>query len=167
MDPGCVRAVEKLKEQIPKTVGEVRQLAGILSYYRRHIKNFAKIARPIYNLLSTSGKDGISPKTPVCWGREQQQALDDLIRHLSNPTIMAYPYFSKSFTLHTDASKDVLGAVLYQNQDGVMKVIAYGSRALSPAPCRQTSVPGFELGGGHRPFSRLSLLLSKVYCLHG
>ena len=33
MDPGCVRAVEKLKEQIPKTVGEVRQLAGILSYY--------------------------------------------------------------------------------------------------------------------------------------
>ena len=32
MDPGCVRAVEKLKEQIPKTVGEVRQLAGILSY---------------------------------------------------------------------------------------------------------------------------------------
>ena len=47
-----VRAVEKLKEQIPKTVGEVRQLAGILSYYRRYIKNFAKIARPIYNLLS-------------------------------------------------------------------------------------------------------------------
>ena len=66
MDPDCVRAVEKLKEQIPKTVGEVRKLAGILSYCRRYIKNFAKIARPIYNLLSTSGKDGQSPsKTPV------------------------------------------------------------------------------------------------------
>ena len=133
MDPGCVRAVEKLKEQIPKTVGEVRQLAGILSYYRRYIKNFAKITRPIYN-LSTSGKDGQSlSKTPVSWGREQQQALDELIRHLSNPPIMAYPDFSKSFTLHTDASKDGLGAVLYQNQDGVMRVSAYGSRALSPA----------------------------------
>ena len=46
---------------------------------------------------------------------------------------MAYPDFSKSFTLHTDANKDGLGSVLYQNQDGVMKVIAYGSRALSPA----------------------------------
>ena len=114
MDPGCVRPVEKLKEQIPKTVGEVRQLAGILSYYRRYITNFAKIARPIYNLLSTSGKDGQSPsKTPVSWGREQQQALDELITHLSNPPIMAYPDFSKPFTLHTDASKDGLRAVLY------------------------------------------------------
>ena len=95
MDPGCVRAVEKLKEQIPKTVGEVRQLAGILSFYRRYIKNFAKIARPIYN-LSTSGKNGQSlSKTPVSWGREQQQALDELIRHLSNPPIMAYPDFFK------------------------------------------------------------------------
>ena len=36
---GFVRVVEKLKEQIPKTVGEVRQLAGIISYYRRYIKN--------------------------------------------------------------------------------------------------------------------------------
>ena len=42
-----VRAVQKLKEQISKTVGEVRQLAGILSYYRRYIKIFAKIARPV------------------------------------------------------------------------------------------------------------------------
>ena len=50
MDPGCVKAIEKLKETMPKTVGEVRQLAGILSYYRRYIKNFAKIAKPIYDL---------------------------------------------------------------------------------------------------------------------
>ena len=42
-----VRAVQKLKEQISKTVGEVRQLAGIISYYRRYIKIFAKIARPV------------------------------------------------------------------------------------------------------------------------
>ena len=53
--------------------------------------------------------------------------------HLSNPPIMAYPGFSQAFTLHTDASKGGLGAVLYQNQDGVMRVIAYASRALSPA----------------------------------
>ena len=46
---------------------------------------------------------------------------------------MAYPDFSKAFTLHTDASKNVLGAVLYQSQDGVMRVIAYASRALSAA----------------------------------
>ena len=53
--------------------------------------------------------------------------------HLSNPPIMAYPGFSQAFTLHTDASKGGLGAVLYQNPDGVMREIAYASRALSPA----------------------------------
>ena len=61
MYPGCVQAIEKLKEVIPKTVGEVRQLAGILSYYRRYIKNFAKTAKPIYDLLTTTGKDGQPP----------------------------------------------------------------------------------------------------------
>ena len=42
MEPESVKAVEKLKETLPKTVGKVRQLAGILSYYRRYTRNFAK-----------------------------------------------------------------------------------------------------------------------------
>ena len=53
--------------------------------------------------------------------------------HLSSPPIMAYPDFSKEFTLHTDASGEGLGGVLYQKQNDVMRVIAYASRALSPA----------------------------------
>ena len=113
MDSGCVKAIEKLKKVKPKPVSEVRQLAGILSYYRRrYIKNFAKTVKPIYDLLTTTGKDGQPPsKTPIYWGREQQLALEELVEHLSNPPIMAYPDFSKAFTLHTDASKDGLGAV--------------------------------------------------------
>ena len=46
---------------------------------------------------------------------------------------MAYPEFDKPFVLHTDASYDGLGAVLYQQQDEDLKVIAYASRSLSPA----------------------------------
>jgi len=45
---------------------------------------------------------------------------------------MAYPDFAEAFTLHTNASKDGLGPVLYQSQNGVMRVIAYASRTLSP-----------------------------------
>ena len=41
---------------------------------------------------------------------------------------MAYPDFEKPFVLHNDASKDGLGAVLYQYQNDVLRVIAYGSR---------------------------------------
>ena len=159
MDPGCVQAIRKLREVIPKTVGEVRQLAGILSYYRRYIKNFAKTAKPIYDLLTTTGKDGQPPsKTPIHWRREQQLALEELVEHLSNPPIMAYPDFSKAFTLHTDASKDGLGAVLYQNQDGVMRVIAYASRALSPTEKK------YHLHAGKLEFLALKWAVTEQFC---
>ena len=46
---------------------------------------------------------------------------------------MAYPDFQKPFVLHTDASKDGLGALLYQYQDEILRVVAYGSRSLTPA----------------------------------
>ena len=134
MDPESVKVVEKLKETLPKIVGEVRQLAGILSYYRRYIRNFAKIAKPIYDLLTTTGNTRQLPsKTLVRWESTQQAALEELVGHLSNPPIMAYPDFSKAFILHTDARRKGLGAVLYQKHEGVMRVVAYASRALSAA----------------------------------
>lgn len=134
MDPESVKAVEKLQETLPKTVGEVRQPAGILSYYRRYIRNFAKIAKPIYDLLTTTGNTGQLPsKTLVSWGSTQQAALEELVGHFSHPPIMAYSDSSKAFTLHTDASRKGLGAVLYQRHEGVMRVVAYDSRILSAA----------------------------------
>ena len=134
MDPESVKAVEKLKETLPKIVGEVRQLAGILSYYQRYMRNFAKIAKPIYDLLTTTGNTRQLPsKTLVSWGSTQQAALEELVGHLSNPPIMAYPDFPKAFILHTDARRKGLGAVLYQKHEGVMRVVAYASRALSAA----------------------------------
>ncbi len=53
---------------------------------------------------------------------------------LTSPPILAYPDFKQDFVLHTDASKDGLGAVLYQpDKDGTLRVIGYGSRTLTPA----------------------------------
>ena len=46
---------------------------------------------------------------------------------------MAYPDFSLPFILHTDASEVGLGAVLYQKQNGKMRVIGYAFRTLNPA----------------------------------
>ena len=82
MDPKSVKAVIALKESRPETVGEVRQLAGLLSYYRRYIPNFAKIAKPIYDLITTVPTDAtkkkgqLPSKTPVCWEDHSQKALE-------------------------------------------------------------------------------------------
>ena len=46
---------------------------------------------------------------------------------------MAYPNFEEPFLLHTDTSESGLGAVLYQKQNGVLRVIAYGSCTLCPS----------------------------------
>ena len=139
MDPASLKAVTELKESRPKTVGEVRQITGILSYYRRYIPNFARIAKPMYDLITTTEtknpkKNGQIPsKTPVQWTDKQQNSLETLIDHLTSPPIMAYPNFSQPYIVHTDASKEGLGAVLYQKQDGHSRVIAYASRSLSVA----------------------------------
>ena len=46
---------------------------------------------------------------------------------------MAYSNFEKPFVVHTDASKDGLGAVLYHHRNDILRVVAYGSRTLTPA----------------------------------
>ena len=56
-----------------------------------------------------------------------------LIHRLTSPPVMAFPDFTKSFVLHTDASQEGLGAVLYQEQDGNLRVLGYASRTLTPS----------------------------------
>ena len=67
----------------------------------------------------------------VCWGLEQQEAFETLQRLCTESPILAYADFKAPFVLHTDASGDGLGTVLYQVQDGQKRVIAYASRSLS------------------------------------
>ena len=51
MDDQSVDAVRELKKFKPENVGHIRQLLGLLSYHRRHAQDFAKIAKPLTNLL--------------------------------------------------------------------------------------------------------------------
>ena len=70
-------------------------------------------------------------KFKVHWGPEQQEAFETLQRLCTDSPILAYADFKSPFILHTDASGDGLGAVLYQAQEGKQRVIAYASRSLS------------------------------------
>lgn len=146
MDPAEVAPVQALKEKVPATVGELRRIMGFLSYYRMYIPNFSRIAQPLYQLLSAPPdqkkkekvtttarrKGNLPPNTPIKWTETHQDTLNMLLDRLIQPPILGYPDMTEPFVLHTDASQEGLGAVLYQRQNSKMVVIGYGSRTLTP-----------------------------------
>lgn len=126
----------------PKTPEDVRRFLGVAGYYRKFVRDFAKIAAPLSALMPTPTKKqrGRKPdraQKPWIWGEAEQAAFDRLKAALSTPPVLGYADFSKPFDLHTDASGQGLGAILYQ--DG--KVIAYASHSLASlsATTRPTS----------------------------
>ena len=80
-----------------------------------------------------SNHGSVPSSRPVIWTEQHQKAVETLLDHLVSPPILGYPDFIKSFVLHTDASQEGLGAVLYQKQDVKMRVIGYCSRSLTKA----------------------------------
>ena len=85
----------------PKTATEVRSFLGLAGYYRRYVKNFAAIAGPLHALTR---KDAVFHWTADC-----QDAFDCLKTLLTTSPITAFPDFSQSFRLYTDASTAGLG----------------------------------------------------------
>ena len=139
LDPSTTGPVENLKKTPPRTIGEVRKLDGLLSYYRRYIKDFFRIAKPLYDLLcsktdddgATSGEQADKSRNQrskgqstsnqaITWTEHHQAMLEQLINCLVQPPVMAYPDFNSPYILHTDASETGLGAVLYQHQNGLL-----------------------------------------------
>jgi len=59
------------------------------------------------------------------WGSEQVTAFHKLKEILSSPPILGYPNYELPFLIHTDDSRQGLGAILYQKQKGLDRVIAY------------------------------------------
>ena len=117
-------------------MGDLRHILGLLGYYRRYIKDFAKLARPLFDMLEgkyalttdskTEIKCGQLPSsTVISWNKTHQEILELLVDSI------AYPDCNKPFVVHTDASEQGLGAVLYQRQVGKLRVIAYSNRSLT------------------------------------
>ena len=103
---------------------------GFTNYYHKFIPKYAHIARPINRLVS--GENANKKKTPLEWTEECQTAFEHLKHMCSQTHILAYANDQKAFKLHTDASENGLGAVLYQMQeDNTECVIAYANRTLS------------------------------------
>lgn len=118
-DPIKISAIQQFP--IPTNLTILRGFLGLASYYRRFVKNFAKIATPLHQLMRK--------EQPFMWTEKCQEAFEELKQHLISPPILIYPNFEEPFFLYTDASSFGLGAILTQKNDKRKEhVIAYASR---------------------------------------
>ncbi len=108
---------------VPIILKELRSFIGLAAYYRRFIRYFAEIAALLYRLLEKGAT--------FIWTGECNTAFTTLKQKLMSAPVLAYPRTNDGFILDTDASERGIGAVLSQTQDGVERVIAYGSRTLT------------------------------------
>jgi hypothetical protein len=109
----------------PRSVKQLKSYLGLMSYYRRFVSNFSRIATSLHKLLK---KD-----VAYEWSGEHERAFQTLKGKLISPPVFKYPDFNRSFILTTDASGEGLGAVLSQGDLGKDLPVAFASRTLNQA----------------------------------
>lgn len=119
-NPKKISAIQNFP--IPQTTKQIKSFLGLTGYYRKFIKNYAKIAKPMTNFLKKGSKININ-------NVDYKNSFETLKNYLTNEPILAYPDFKKPFTLTADSSNFAIGAVLSQSD----KPICYGSRTLNKA----------------------------------
>lgn len=115
-DPAKIEEV--VNWAVPKFVKKLRGFLGLAGYYRKFVKQFGILCRPLTNLLK---KD-----VPFVWSVEADQAFKALKQALVSAPVLSLPDFSLPFTVQTDASDEGIGAVLSQRGHP----IAFLSKAL-------------------------------------
>ena len=113
----------------PKTYTEIRCFTGMTGFFRRFIKGYSKIAKPLNDLLE--GKASKLKNKELELTPEALQAFEDLKKKCMMAPVLVFADFTKPFWLETDASAEGLGAVLLQESDnGHYHPIAFASREL-------------------------------------
>ncbi|CAH9104637.1 unnamed protein product, partial [Cuscuta europaea] len=129
VDRSKVEVIEKLPP--PTSVKAIRSFLGHAGFYRRFIKDFSKIAKPLCELLS---KD-----VPFKFDISCMKAFEKLKEALISAPIITSPDWSLPFELMCDASDFAIGAVLGQRKDSKLHVIYYVSRLLNEAEVNYTT----------------------------
>jgi hypothetical protein len=109
----------------PYTVKEIHSFLGHARFYRRFIKDFSKIARPLCKLLAK--------ETPLLFDEECMKAFGALKEILMSTPIIRPPNWGVPFEIMCNASDNAVGAILGQRIDKLPHVIYYASITLNDA----------------------------------
>ena len=104
---------------LPKDISTLQEFIGLTGYYRRFVKGYGIIAKPLTSMLKKEG---------FIWTEESRRAFDELKRAMTQTPVLALPNFQQPFEVHTDASGEGIGAVLVQEG----RPVAFVSKALGP-----------------------------------
>jgi len=120
---------------MPKTVHQVRQFLGVVGFYRRYVKGFARIATPLQDLLKVQDKAEKDNKhRTIVWNAQCSLAFNHLKDALAKQPVLAIPDPKRPFLIETDASEWAIGGVLYQfDNEGNCHPIAFDGRKLQGA----------------------------------
>ena len=129
VDKAKIDLISKLPP--PKSVKQIRSFLGHAGFYRRFIKDFSKIAKPLCQLLTK--------EAPFEFDEKCLKAFERLKNELTSAPIIQPPDWTIPFELMCDASDTAIGAVLGQRVGKLPHVIYYASRTLNDAQLNYTT----------------------------
>ena len=107
------------------TVKGIRSFLGHAGFYRRSIRDFSKIARPLCRLLKKDAKFNFDESC--------QNSFEEIKSRLVEVHIMAKPDWNKEFEIMCDASDYAMGSVLGHKDDKVFRAIYYSRKTFNEA----------------------------------
>ncbi|KAJ9562313.1 LOW QUALITY PROTEIN: hypothetical protein OSB04_007473 [Centaurea solstitialis] len=128
VDKAKLEVIEQLPE--PTTVKGIRSFLGHAGFYRRFIKDFSKITKPLCTLLQQDQE--------FIFSQECREAFEKLKKALVSAPIVTTPDWTLPFEVMCDASEWAIGAVLGQRKDKIFHPIYYASKTLIEAQINYT-----------------------------
>ena len=146
-----LEAIQKVKA--PTTAKQCKSFAGMVNFVSIFCPDLQRLLKPIYD-LTRKGKQFV-------WGKEQQEAFEEIKRRLQKSPVLHMPDRIGRFQLYSDTSKYATGGALYQIQKCKPKLIAYSSKRL-PEAAHNYSITELEMCGLAINIASFAHLLRKV-----